>query len=186
MANSRSRVLLEKPKVPQIVKNFPQYTKPKCLSLSSKYPATRPYHEQDQSSPRPLPLPYPISWKSILISSHLSLGLPGVLFISAFPHQDPLCTLPSTCNKPRPSPLPWLDQPNNIWRMQNMQLSWELAASGSRGKGRKYHPSPAAFQIRHNCDAGCTSRRNHVHATVTVLFCKNEARSYMSRNNSHA
>ena len=32
---------------------FPQFTKPKALSLSSKYPATCPLPEQDQSSPRP-------------------------------------------------------------------------------------------------------------------------------------
>ena len=38
--------------------------------------------------------PHPTSWRSILISSHLSLGLPSGLFPLRFPHQNPICTYP--------------------------------------------------------------------------------------------
>jgi len=51
-----------------------------------------PYSEPDQSSPRP----HPTSWRSILIlSSHLSLGLPSGLFPSGLVTKTLYTPLPS-------------------------------------------------------------------------------------------
>ena len=63
--------------------------------------ATCPCPEPDQSSP----LLHPTSWSSILIlSSHLSLGLPRGLFLSVFPTKTLYTSpLPYMCYMPRPS-----------------------------------------------------------------------------------
>ena len=80
-----------------------------------KETATCPYSQLDQSSP----CPHLTSWKSILIlSSHLSLGLPSGLFPSGFPTKTPYAPLlypPHTCYIPRPSHSSWFYHPNNIW-----------------------------------------------------------------------
>jgi len=46
-----------------------------------------------------------------ILSSHLCLGLPSILFPSGFSYQNPICTcaLLFLCH------LPWFDHPNNIW-----------------------------------------------------------------------
>ena len=58
------------------------------LSYARSIPSTPPH------------LPHPIFEKSILISSHLSLGRPSVLFTSAFPPPRP-CKHPATCPHPK-------------------------------------------------------------------------------------
>jgi len=46
-------------------------------------PATCPYPEPDQSSP----CPHPTYWRSMLLSSHLRLGLPnGPIWLHIFPN----------------------------------------------------------------------------------------------------
>jgi len=56
---------------------------PEGSLLHSQEPATCPYPEPVRSSPYPT---HPTYWRSILIlSSHLSLGLPSGLFLSGFP-----------------------------------------------------------------------------------------------------
>ena len=83
-----SRALLEKLPGLQLVKKFPAFcgtrrfitafTNARHMSLSSA--------SSNQSIP-----PHPTSWRSILIlSSHLSLGLPSGFFPSGFPHQNPV------------------------------------------------------------------------------------------------
>ena len=55
---------------------------PECSLPHSQQPATSPYPETDRSSP----CPHPTSRKSILIlSSHVSLGIPSDLHPSGFP-----------------------------------------------------------------------------------------------------
>jgi hypothetical protein len=61
--------------------------------------------------------PHPTSWRPILIlSSHLSLGLPSAPFPSGSPPK-PVSTssLPPTCYIPRPFHSFLFDHPNNIW-----------------------------------------------------------------------
>ena len=78
-----------------------------------------------QVNPEHAPLPNLISWRSILLFSHLCLGLPSSLFPSRFPHPNCVCTcpLPHTCHMPNSSHSSWFDHPNNIqWRVQFMKL----------------------------------------------------------------
>jgi hypothetical protein len=87
-----SRVLLEKLTGLQLAKKFPAFhgtqmfvtaftgARHLCLSWASSI----------QSVP-----PHPTSWKSILISSHLRLGLPSGLFPSGFPTKTLYTPLPS-------------------------------------------------------------------------------------------
>jgi hypothetical protein len=66
----------------QLDKKFPAFIKPKSYSTYSQVPANCPYSKQLIQSPRTPPS----SWKSTLIlSSHLRLGLPNGLFPSGFP-----------------------------------------------------------------------------------------------------
>ena len=65
-----SRVLLEMLTSSQIVKKFPAFY------------GTRRFITMFTNACHP---PHPTSWRSILISSHLSLGLPGGLFPPGFP-----------------------------------------------------------------------------------------------------
>jgi len=76
-----SRVLLEKLTGFQLVKKFQN---PEGSLPHSQVPATCPYTKPARSSPY---LPHPTSWRSILISSHLRLGLPTGLFPSSFPNK---------------------------------------------------------------------------------------------------
>ena len=92
----KSRVLLEKPTGSQLVKKFPAFygarrfitafTSARRLSLS--------WARSIQSMPS-----HPTSWRSSLIlSSHLRLGLPSGLFLSRFPTKTMYTPLPhATC-----------------------------------------------------------------------------------------
>ena len=65
----------------QLVKKFPTFYGTRRLITHSQVPATCPYPEPDQSSP----CPSPTSWRfSLILSSHLCLGLPNGLFPSDF------------------------------------------------------------------------------------------------------
>ena len=80
-------------------------------------------------SPPPLPIlsqinlvqatppPHSTSWSSILISSHIRLGLPSGLFPSGFPHKTPVFTSPiaHTCYVPRPSHSSRFEHLTSIW-----------------------------------------------------------------------
>jgi hypothetical protein len=63
-------------------------------------------------------LPHPISLGSTLIlSSHLHLGLPSGFFILAFPSKTFMHSSSfDACFMPCPSHPPWLDHSNYIWR----------------------------------------------------------------------
>ena len=82
----------------------------------SQQSATCPYPEPDQSSP----CPHLTSWKSVLmLSSHLRLGLPSVLFPSGCPTKTLYTSAlspPHSCYMPSPSHSSRFDHPNNIWR----------------------------------------------------------------------
>jgi hypothetical protein len=108
----RCRVLLEQLTGLQPVKKFPAFhgtrrfitalTSVRQLSLSWASPIQSIY-------------PHPISWRSILIlSTHLSLGLPSGLFPSGFPTKILYTTLPHTRYMPRPSNSSIFYLPNNV------------------------------------------------------------------------
>jgi hypothetical protein len=70
---------------------------PKGTLLCSQDPTTGPYHEPDESSPHPPT----VSVRTILMSSHLRLGLPSRLFPSGFPtkvlYALPISPMRATC-----------------------------------------------------------------------------------------
>ena len=83
------RVLLEKPTFLQLVKKFPAFhgTRRFITALTSVCHLSLSWASPIQSI-----YPHPTSWRSILIlSAHLSLGLPSGLFPSGFPTKT-LCT----------------------------------------------------------------------------------------------
>ena len=103
LLTSWCRILLEKLTGLQLVKKFLAFygtrrfitalTSVRLLSLSWASPIQSTY-------------PHPTSWRSTLIlSSHLHLGLPSGLFPSGFPHQDPIRPplLTHTCHMPSSS-----------------------------------------------------------------------------------
>ena len=104
------RVLLEKLTGLQLVKKFPTFygtrrlitalTSVRDLSLSWTSPIESTY-------------PHPTSWRSILIlSTHLSLGLPSGLFPSGFPTK--ILYVPHTRHMPSPSHSSRFYHPHNI------------------------------------------------------------------------
>ena len=101
------RFLLEKLTGLQLVKKFPAFhgtrrfitalTSVRHLSLSWANPIQSTY-------------PHPTSWRSSLIlSTHLRLGLPSGLFPSGFPHQYPIQPLSSPIRATCPAHLILLD-----------------------------------------------------------------------------
>jgi len=82
--------------------------------LRSQEPATCPYLEPDQSSPRP---------NNLLLEDPLNVNLPytprsSKRYISLrFPHQNSACTspFPHTCCIPKPSHSSCCDHPNDPW-----------------------------------------------------------------------
>ena len=76
------RVLLEKLTGLQLVKKFPAFhrTRRFITALTSVRHLSLSWASSIQSI-----YPHPTSWRSILISTHLRLGLPIGLFLSAFP-----------------------------------------------------------------------------------------------------
>ena len=80
-----SRVLIEKLTGSQLVKKFPAFYGTRSFITAST--STRHLSLSWASSNQPIP-PHPTSWRSILIlSSHLCLGLPSVIFASGFATQ---------------------------------------------------------------------------------------------------
>ena len=100
------RVLLEKPTALQLVKKFSAFhgtrrfitalTSVRHLSLSWASPIQSVY-------------PHPTSWRSILISTHLRLGLPSGLLPSDFPSKTLYTPLSSPILATCPAPLIFLD-----------------------------------------------------------------------------
>ena len=111
-----SRVLLEKITGLQLVKKFPAYYGSRRLITAVT--SARHLSLFRVSSIQSIP-PHPTFWRSILIlSTHLSLGLPSVLFPSGFPPpQNPIhaSPLPQTRYMPRPSHSSGFNHPKNIW-----------------------------------------------------------------------
>jgi len=109
----RNRVLLEKLTGSQLVKNFPAFYRTRRFTTAF----TRALSLSWTGSIQPMPL-YPTSWRSILIlSSHLSLGLPSGPLPSGFPTT---CLLPHTCYMPHPFHSSRFDRPNTIWWRVNI------------------------------------------------------------------
>ena len=102
-----SRVLLEKLASLQLVKKFPAFygTRRFLTALTSARHLSLSWASPIQSS-----YPNPTSWRSILIlSSHLSLGLPSGLFPSGFPISTLYTPLPSPIRATCPAHLTLLD-----------------------------------------------------------------------------
>jgi hypothetical protein len=116
-----SRILLEKLIVAQLVQQFPVFygTRRFITVFTRARHGSLSWARCIQSTPS-----HPVFIRSILIlSSHLRLDLPSVLFISALKQK---CYIHFAscyaCSIPRPSHS-WLDHPNNIWRrVQVMKL----------------------------------------------------------------
>ena len=78
-----SRALIEKITGWQLVKKFPAFYGTRRFITAFTRSTTSPCPEPDQSSPCP---PHPTSWRSFLILSyHLRLDLPSILFPSGVP-----------------------------------------------------------------------------------------------------
>ena len=81
----------------QLVKKFPLFTEHEDSLLCSQKPTTYPYHSPDQSYPNLL---YLQAISTIILPSHLCLGLLGGLFPSYFPtkilHASLFCPICST------------------------------------------------------------------------------------------
>jgi len=118
-----SRVLLDKLTGSQLVNKFPAlYGTPRFITaFTSARHLSLSWASSNQSIS-----PHPIYWRSILIlSSHLHLGLPGVLYPSGFPHQNLVYTSPLHHARymPRPSHYYPFYHPKNIgWAVQIMKL----------------------------------------------------------------
>ena len=113
----QSRVLVEKPRVPQLVRNFPHTMEPDGLLPCSQEPNISPYPEPDKSSLCSPPSPQ--YYVEDPVFSHLCLGPQSGLF----PSHYPVCTspFPHMCHMPVHFIL--LDLINWIWRwVQIMKL----------------------------------------------------------------
>ena len=107
-----SRVLLEKLTGSQLAKKFPAFygTRMFITAFTSTRHLSLFWARSSQSMP-----PYPTYWRFILIlSSHLSLGLPSGLFPSDFPTKTLYTSLLSShVQHARPSHSSRFDHPNN-------------------------------------------------------------------------
>jgi hypothetical protein len=94
---------------------------PEGSSTCSQEPSTGPYPEPHRSSPY-----HPISLtSSLILSTHLRLGLSSVFLSFWLSHQYAICIprLTRPCYTPCPSHLSWLDNSNYVWRgVQVMKL----------------------------------------------------------------
>jgi hypothetical protein len=116
------RILFEKLIVTQLIKNIllPLWN-PKVHHRVHKSPPLDP----SRASRIQFALSIPTSLRSILIlSSHLSLGLPSALPFGP-PNQNPVNTspLPHACHMSRPPHPPWCNYSNNIrWRIRAVKF----------------------------------------------------------------
>jgi hypothetical protein len=77
------RVLIQKPIIAHLVKEFPAFYGLEGSLPCSQEPATGPYHEPSESSP---PHPNTLSLKDhVCLSAHLRRDLPSLLYPSSFP-----------------------------------------------------------------------------------------------------
>jgi hypothetical protein len=116
-----SQVLFEKPPVAQLLKNFQKFNGTQKFSTMF----TRALHWFLSWARWILSIPpHPISLRfSLILSSHLCVGLRGCLFWLS--HQNGKCItlLPHSCYMPYSSHPPWLDHSNYTWRrVQVMKL----------------------------------------------------------------
>ena len=119
--SKQQRVLLEKLITSELVKKFPAfYGIPRFIAA---FTSARHLPLSWTSSIQSL-TSYPTSWRSTLIlSSHLCLGLPSALFPSAFPTKTLYTPLLSLKHSTRPPHSSWFDHTNSIgWGVQNSSL----------------------------------------------------------------
>jgi hypothetical protein len=115
LLTSWSRVLLEKPTGSQLVEKFPTFygTRRFITSFTSARQLSLSWASSIQSIP-----PHSTSWRFIIISSHLRIGLPSVLFPSGFTTTILYTPLPHMRYMTRPSHSRFY-HPNNIgWGVQ--------------------------------------------------------------------
>jgi hypothetical protein len=127
--------VFEKWTVAQPLKKFPAfYGTRRFIAVFTRAHTTGIYPEPDKSSP----YLHSISVKSTLILySHLRLGLPGVLFPSCFPIETLHELLSHACYMRFPSQTSWLDRSNEyIWRRVQVTKLLMKFSSASH-----YHPS---------------------------------------------
>ena len=121
-AEACNTVLLEKLTSSQLEKKLPAFygTQRFITAFTSTCQLSLSWASLIKSIP-----PHPTSWRSILYSSHLCLGLPSGLFPSGVPIKTlhmPLLS-PHTSYMPRPSHSSRFNHPNNIgWGVQIIKL----------------------------------------------------------------
>jgi hypothetical protein len=130
-----SWTLLEKAPVAQLLRNFQHFMETEGSLPCSQEPATSPSPDPNQSSPYHHILFIPRL--NLILSTHLYLGLPSVIFPSSFPTSI-LCAfiLPHSCYMFCPSHLPWLHSNYNgeeyklrsssIWRFLQLPVTSSL------------------------------------------------------------
>jgi hypothetical protein len=134
----RIRTLLEKLTDSQLVKKFPAFCGTR--KFLTAFTSARQLYLSRASSIQSIP-PHSTSRRSSLIlSSHLRLGLPSGLFPSGFPTKTLYTALPHTRYMPRPPHSYWFYHPNNIWfqatlvflNQPNGVLSTKLKSNGDK------------------------------------------------------